>query len=191
MRHFFHQLVLGNSAAWKKLLGVVLAVGIVFIWLGRVPTDNPNERINRSAPSNGFLAPTFELSSLDGKVFTLEELQGHPIMLNFWATWCTPCRSEMPAMERVWQNYRDQGLVILAINLQETPDRVMGFVEEFGLTFPVLLDRNGFVFSDYQVQLYPTTFFIGKDGVIQDVVFGGPISETTMASKVSDLMKER
>ena len=94
----------------------------------------------------------------------------------------------MPALQRVWETYQNEGLVILAVNLQESSEQVASFAQELNLSFPILLDSSGRVFQDYNVQLYPTTFFVDGDGVIQEVVYGGPMAETLIASQVSELL---
>jgi peroxiredoxin len=96
----------------------------------------------------------------------------------------------MPALERVWQQYRDQGLVVLAVNQREAPQRVQEFAAQHGLTFPILLDRDGSVAASYRMRALPTTFFIGRDGAIQDAVVGGPLSEALVASKVLTMLEE-
>jgi thiol-disulfide isomerase/thioredoxin len=130
------------------------------------------------------------LEGLQGGATTLSQLGGQVVVVNLWATWCPPCRAEMPALERVWRQYRDQGLVILAANQQESTARVATFVEQYDLTFPVLLDREGSVGSLYRLRAYPTTYFIGRDGIIHKVVIGGPMSEALIASSVAKLLAE-
>jgi peroxiredoxin len=181
--------LLNNRPAWTVLMASVLILGGIWTWLGRVPATAGEGVEPGTAPRPDFVAPDLTLATLNGDTITLSDLRGKGIVLNFWATWCLPCRTEMPALEQTWQSLQDDGLVILAVNLQEDPALVSGFVNEFGLTFPVLLDRDGAVFSRYQVQLYPTTFFIDRDGVVQDVVFGGPMAETLIASKAIELLE--
>ncbi len=168
----------------------VLILGGTWTWWGRVPNEAVGLGAVSAAPRPGFVAPDFTLETLDGEAITLSDLRGKGVVINFWAGWCLPCRTEMPALERTWNALGDDGLVILAVNLQESPNRVGAFVEQFGLTFPILLDRDGSVFEQYQVQLYPTTFFINREGVIQDVIFGGPMAETLIASKAAELLEE-
>lgn len=116
-----------------------LGVGAVLIWLGRVDTPTPVSDIP-PAPRPGAPAPDFELPTLNGELIRLEDLRGQAVVVNLWATWCPPCRAEMPDMQRVYDEYRDDGLVILAINQREAPAEVQTFVDELGLTFPILMD---------------------------------------------------
>lgn len=181
--------LLDSKPVWTALMAGVLLLGGAWAWWGRVPYVEGNV-IAGSAPQAGFTAPDFTLETLDDGKVTLSELQGQVVVINLWATWCPPCRSEMPALERVWNEYRDDGLVMLAVNQREAPSRVSAFVDEFGLTFPVLLDRDGGVGARYHLRAYPTTFFVGRDGVIRDVVLGGPMPEALVASKVRKLLEE-
>jgi peroxiredoxin len=184
------QRLLDNRSAWGILMTCVLVLGGAWTWLGRVSNGGSGLEERNVVPRPGFSAPGFTLETLDGETVTLADFRGKVVVVNFWATWCLPCRTEMPALERAWNALQDNGLVILAVNLQESPGHVSAFVKELGLTFPVLLDRNGAAFDQYQVQLYPTTFFIGRDGIIQEVVFGGPMAETLIVSKATELLEE-
>ncbi|NLG71452.1 MAG: TlpA family protein disulfide reductase [Chloroflexi bacterium] len=111
-------------------------------------------------------APPFELQSLAGETYRLEDLHGQPVVVNFWATWCAPCRLEMPLLDSYQAQYGDQ-LTILAVNFDEPQDLVQRFVDELGLTLPVLLDPGGKVVNQYRVRGYPTTVFIDAEGVIR------------------------
>lgn len=183
------QRLLDDRRLWTALMVAVLFLGGAWTWQGRQPDAEGGLSVG-SAPQVGFTAPDFTLETLKGGTETLSELRGQVVVINLWATWCPPCRAEMPALERVWNEYRDDGLVILAVNEQEASSRVGAFVEELGLTFPVLLDRDGGVGARYRLRAYPTTLFVGRDGVISDVVLGGPMSEALIASKVSGLLEE-
>jgi peroxiredoxin len=143
------------------------------------------------APHQGFLAPDFTAQSLDGEITTLSSFKGKPVLVNLWASWCLPCRTEMPALERVYQDFQDQGFTILAVNAtsQDNLSEVNAFVKEYGLSIPILLDESGDITSLYQISAFPTSFFISADGVIQDVVVGGPMSEALLRSRVEHLLK--
>jgi thiol-disulfide isomerase/thioredoxin len=120
----------------------------------------------------------------------LSGLRGQSVIVNLWASWCPPCRAEMPALERVYKANRDRGLEILAVNttFQDSEAAAAEFVQEFGLTFPIALDRTGEVSRSYLLRALPTTFFIDRDGVIRKVVLGGPMSETTLQTAVEELL---
>lgn len=139
-------------------------------------------------PEIGKLAPDFELSSLDGQVVSLSDFRGKPVFLNFWATWCGPCRFEMPFIQKMYEGLSSEGLVVLAVNVQENPTRVKEFVESFGLTFPVLLATNSEVPLAYNIRGIPATFFIDENGIIQDIKIGAFASEVEIASRLSKIM---
>jgi len=138
--------------------------------------DLPQELVlpgMRVEAQEGSLAPDFLLPTLDGGQVRLSELRGHPVVLNFWATWCAPCRKEVPQLVAAYDRHRPAGLVIIAVNLQEPEDRVRRFAEEFQMKFPVALDKTGQVTLGYQVWGLPTTFFIDRQGVVRSI-FQGP-----------------
>ncbi len=118
-------------------------------------------------------APDFTLPDLDGKQVSLHDYRGKLIFLNFWATWCIPCREEMPAMEQLHQTFQPQGLAILAVDLKESPDKVKAFFDQYRLSYTALLDEGGSVFRDYQVMGLPTTYLIGREGTLLARGVGG------------------
>ncbi|HSF29591.1 MAG TPA: TlpA disulfide reductase family protein [Candidatus Tectomicrobia bacterium] len=118
-------------------------------------------------------APDFTLPTADGQQVSLQQYRGKVVFLNFWATWCIPCREEMPALERLHQTYQAQDLAVISIDLKETAEQVKGFFEKHSLSFPALLDQNGSVFRDYLVAGMPTTYLIGRDGMLLARGVGG------------------
>ncbi|MDR0496523.1 MAG: TlpA family protein disulfide reductase [Treponema sp.] len=108
----------------------------------------------------------FSLSTLDGEARSLSALKGKVVFLNFWATWCGPCRAEMPSMEVLYNRFKDRGLEMLAVNCRENWSEVVVFMGEYQLTFPALLDMDGKVSTSYGIQAIPTTFIIDRDGKI-------------------------
>lgn len=120
-------------------------------------------------PQIGSLAPDFQLQDLNGETVSLSDLRGSPVILNFWATWCGACRSEMPYLQQVYDEWQGQGLVILTISLREPSTTVADFMQTNNLSFPVLLDINDDVRQMYIVSGIPTTFFIDEDGIIQAI----------------------
>ena len=114
----------------------------------------------------GFAAPELTLTDLEGQEIRLSELRGKPVLVNFWAVWCGFCRIELPEMQEVYQEHKDDGFVILAIDVQEDPDQVKAFVDELGLTFPIIIDDTGVTTRAYRVRGLPTSYFIGPDGII-------------------------
>ncbi len=121
----------------------------------------------------GFQTPTADLPAVDfslkdlfGKDKNLSSYAGKVVFLNFWATWCGPCRAEIPSMEELYLELRNEGFVIVAVNSQETGEQVAGFVENIGMSFPVLLDTGGRVGAAYGIRAIPTTYIIDPQGYI-------------------------
>ena len=117
-----------------------------------------------ASPSTKGLAPDFTLTGLDGNRHSLSEYRGHVVLVNFWATWCIPCRAEIPELEVSYRKHQAQGVVFLGIDWKEGIDQVAPFVAERQVTYPVLLDSDGKVYSAYQVAALPETFVIDKQG---------------------------
>lgn len=170
----------------------VFLLGSGWTVLSRVPPAATTNGQPPPSPREGFSAPDFTLELLGGGEVTLSDLRGQVVMVNLWASWCPPCRKEMPDIEQVYQDFKEDGLVVLAVNTtyQDTEAGAAAFIQEFGLTFPVPLDRTGVVARQYQLRGLPTTYFIDRDGVIQSVVVGGPMSASLIRSKVQDLLAE-
>ncbi|MFC1997020.1 peroxiredoxin family protein [Chloroflexota bacterium] len=177
---------------WTITSILILALGAGWIWMSAVPQGSTTPG-GIPAPQEEFLAPDFKLNTLDGDSITLSDLRGKAVLVNFWATWCPPCRSEMPAMQQVFDDYGPDELVILAVNssYQDQSDDVDTFVFERGLTFPVLLDTTGEISDQYQVNSLPTTFFIDPEGIIKEIVIGGPMSEALLRTRVDRLLREQ
>lgn len=178
----------GLAALLMGTGGLVLVLAaLLWVWLTR---SAPVEALT-TAPRVGAQAPDFTLTTLEGRTVQLSALRGQAVLVNFWATWCPPCRAEMPALEQVYRAYRDQGFVVLAVNASDQDGGdVPAFVAAYGLTFPILLDQDGAVQRRYQVEAFPTSFFIDRRGVVQDVVVGGPMSEAGLRVRVERLLQE-
>ena len=130
------------------------------------PAPTPRTILSTSS-TDGEAAPDFEVETFDGETLKLSDLNGKVVVLNFWASWCPPCRWEMPFFETMWQEYQEQGVVFLGIAMSDTLENVKAFAEEAGVTYPVALDTTTEIARDYEVLTLPTTYFIGKDGNIE------------------------
>ncbi len=179
------QVLFSRPRAWAVVFVVVLVAGPVWI-----ASSRPGDTVAiPPAPRAGAPAPAFEAATLGGGTIALGDLRGQVVVLNLWASWCTPCRAEMPALERVWQRYARDGLVILAVNQGEDAATVREFVREHDLTFAVALDPREQVGRQYALVAYPTTLFIDRDGVIRKVVRGGPMPEALVEDQVRALLE--
>ncbi len=157
----------------RKILLLALALALLlptyYLWAGASrPGGAPGGKV-----VIGEQAPDFTLRDLAGKTVTLSALEGKVVLVNFWATWCPPCRTEMPSMERLYRAFKGQDFEMLAINVEEDGAKVLpNFLSEHPHSFPVLLDEKAEVQSSYGVFRYPETFVVGKNGVVVDKVIG-------------------
>ncbi|MFC3038962.1 thiol-disulfide oxidoreductase ResA [Virgibacillus xinjiangensis] len=156
------------------IIGVLLAA-VVYALVSNVTNDN-------TVYGEGDMAPDFQLKQINEnnemETIQLSELEGKGVMLNFWGTWCPPCKEEMPYMEQLYPEYKEKGVEIVAVSLDATELVVHRFIDKYGLTFPVPHDTTGEVMDLYKVGPLPTTFFINPDGEIENVVEGGLTLET-------------
>jgi peroxiredoxin len=136
----------------------------------------------------GRAAPDFLLETPDGGQLRFSDLRGKPVIVNFWASWCTPCRKEMPEIVRAYTEHQAAGLQIVAVDLQENAEQVRSFADEFGMTFPIVIDRTGSVGAAWRiggpVQGIPSSYFIDADGVVRARVFG-PMTEQEIAEHLA------
>ena len=175
---------------------VVGAIGLAIVLIQRggdvESVDTTAGALDTQSPEKGEPAPDFALTSLDGEQVRLSDLRGTPVVLNFWATWCGPCRDEMPHIQEAYAA-GNGAFVVLGVNAEGTPTEMArrlsrDYVDEIGLTFPILLDSPSTeVFDQYRLRGLPDTFFIDREGVIRDVVVG-PLSRTALEEKLADLL---
>lgn len=130
------------------------------------------KKLGIERPEKRILAPDFTLEDLSGRRVSLKGLRGKVVFLNFWATWCIPCREEMPTMEKLHREFKEQGLEVIAVNVKEGRKEVRRFFDELGLTFMALLDKDGEVSQEYGAWGIPTSYFINRRGVIVGKVMG-------------------
>jgi peroxiredoxin len=197
-----------------SLRQVTLAIGIVAVSgvlltlanapIGSTPVGLPNPEPSAyllRAPLAGLrpgdLAPeltvtaadgaTFQLTDLDGQPIRLADLRGKAIWLNFWASWCPPCQSETPILRSLDQRYRDRGLALIGIQVQQTVDDGRRYATTYSLRYRIGADVAGDIFREYKVFALPTQFFIGTDGVVRQVV-NGPLDEVSAAALVESIL---
>jgi peroxiredoxin len=174
----------------RIIYSIILLLGLVWIFLSTDKTGASTAgRI--PAPQTGFLAPDFELKTQQGESIQLSDLRGQAVLVNLWATWCPPCREEMATIEKIYDEYRDRGFTVLAVNTMNQDDSlaIMSFVHEHGLTFPILLDESGTMANAYELKSLPSSYFIDRAGMIKDVVIGGPMAEALLRTRVADILR--
>jgi peroxiredoxin len=131
-------------------------------------------------PQIGGPAADFQAETPQGKPVSLSEYKGKVVILTFWATWCEPCKKEMPEIEAAYENHKEEGLVVLAVNFGEKADQAEAFAKKMGLTFPIVVDRRANIAERYGVVSLPVTFFIDPNGIIRERVFGGTLTEQSI-----------
>jgi peroxiredoxin len=137
----------------------------------------------------GNLAPDFELTTLDGKQVRLSDYRGKKVILNFWATWCPPCKAEVPDLEKFYSTYKDKGIVILGVNLtqaEKNQSAIKAFVKSYGITYTIPLDVKSLISGIYQVSAIPTSYIIDSRGIISKKVVG-PMDFKTMKSILANI----
>ncbi len=187
------------------LAGVVLAVMAMVLFLqnntnaNSAPADTSNipadlaiatlagVKNTGAQPSPNKPAPNFAFRYPDGTTFTLADFRGQPVIVNFWATWCPPCRREMPGLVKAYETYKDDGLMILEVDVAEPAEAVEQFVQEYNMTMPVILDQRQEVTRLYRTDSFPTSFFIDKDGIIQ-ARWIGYLPEEQLAANLEKIM---
>jgi peroxiredoxin len=155
--------------------GIVLlgaAVGGAAYWSRATPAGRP-AAFPVARPAEPIAAADFELVDLAGHVVRLSDLRGRVVLLNFWATWCAPCREEMPALGTLAGELGPRGLAVLGVNYKESKPGIEAFVREWKLAIPVLLDKEGHVAERYQVYALPATFIVNRRGMVIGTVLGG------------------
>lgn len=144
-----------------------------------------------SRPTAGLPAADFTLTDLQGKPQSLSQYRGKVVLLNFWATWCKPCTTEMPAMQTTYDQLKDKGFVVLAVNELEDDRKVAEHIKAYGHTFPVLMDKDNRVANLYGVYGLPVSVFIDEQGVMQEYVKGGLLTEQRILEIVQRIKGER
>ncbi len=170
---------------WKKVLIPVVVVVPIIALLAFGFTRNPREI---PSPLVGKPAPAFTLTRFDGGTVSLEELRGKVVFLNFWASWCPPCRAEARMLEAAWQAYRDRDVVFVGANIQDQEPAARAFLEEFGITYPNGVDRGSRTAIDYGVWGLPETFIIDRTGRITYKHVGG-IGWATLTARLDEALQ--
>ncbi len=166
-----------------RILGL-LVMGLVLVLSG-----SPLWGMGSRVPAVGTPAEDFRLTDLEGKQQSLSQYRGKVVLVNFWATWCKPCTTEMPAMQATYDKLRDKGFVVLAINELEDDAKVREHIKQYGHTFPVLMDRDNKVANQFGVFGLPVSVFIDEKGVVREYIKGGLLTEQKILDVVARIQK--
>ncbi|RTR30384.1 thiol-disulfide oxidoreductase ResA [Robertmurraya yapensis] len=165
----------------RTVILLVLGAAVIYtLYANFTKDDNPEIEVGKKAPD-------FVLTDLNGEKYRLSDFEGKGVLLNFWATWCPPCEREMPYLEQQYQNYNDEGIQVLTVNVGEATVTVKEFIDRHKLTFPVLNDKNQEVLTAYGVDPLPITFLIDKDGIIKKIHKGEIINEAVIADMAKEI----
>ncbi|HET8563580.1 MAG TPA: TlpA disulfide reductase family protein [Candidatus Binatia bacterium] len=170
---------------WRRLFVLLVIIGPM-LWLLAFGFSRDPRHIN--SPLVARQAPAFELTLLDGKKISLSDLRGKAVFLNFWASWCAPCRVEARDLEAAWQQLKDKNMVFLGVDLQDTEKNAIDFLKEFNVTYPNGQDTSGKIAVDYGVWGIPESFFIDPQGRITYKHVGG-IRAATVAAKLDEALR--
>ncbi|MBI3624561.1 MAG: TlpA family protein disulfide reductase [Candidatus Rokubacteria bacterium] len=166
-------LALTYTGAVRVLRSVFLLAIVVLLIPREAVAQDPYKALDLIRPARLQAAKELGVPSLNGKVLRLADYKGKVVFVNFWATWCPPCKEEMPAMERLYQRYKDKGLVVVAVSVDsEGGPIVVPFVKEHKLTFPIGLDQKMAVADRYGVRALPTSFLVNKTGTLVALALG-------------------
>ena len=169
-----------------KPVFVVIALLVALVGLPAFDGWSMGSRV----PAVGTLVEDFHLTDLEGKSQSLSQYRGKIVLVNFWATWCKPCTTEMPAMQAMYDKLRDKGFVVLAINELEDDAKVREHIKQYGHTFPVLMDRDNKVANQFGVFGLPVSVFIDQEGRAQEYIKGGLLTEQKIDETIARIQKQ-
>jgi len=179
-----------RSVRKRRIIGFLVAslvsAGLLALLGSQVLVPAQNQSNSAVSPLLGHPAPDFTLAVLGthpGPAMHLASLKGKPVMLNFWASWCDPCKHEAPLLQNTWQRVQGQGIVFVGIDIQDTQSDGLNFLQTYGITYPNVVDASGSVTINYGVTGVPETFFLNRQGVIVKKVIG-ELTEQTLQSNL-------
>ncbi|MBH0201764.1 MAG: TlpA family protein disulfide reductase [Nitrospira sp.] len=175
---------MGAKSTKNRVVTAALAVCLTFLVSGGLVWG-----MGSRVPAVGTTAEDFRLVDLDGKPQSLSQYRGKVVLVNFWATWCKPCTTEMPAMQVTFDKLREKGFVVLAVNELEDEPKVRDHIKQHGHTFPVLMDRDNKVANQFGVFGLPVSVFIDEKGVVREYIKGGLLTEQLILDTVARIQK--
>jgi cytochrome c biogenesis protein CcmG/thiol:disulfide interchange protein DsbE len=175
-----------NPQPWKRSLANLIGFGFLFALMGLLGWGLI--KVQKGPVQDG-IAPDFSLTSFEGETLTLSELQGQVIIINFWASWCPPCRDEAPYLEQTWRKYKDQDVIFIGVDYVDTDKEALAYIEEFDITYFNGPDIGTRISQAYNIQGVPETFFIAKNGELRGMHVG-PLFPPDLDNKIEGLLAE-
>jgi cytochrome c biogenesis protein CcmG/thiol:disulfide interchange protein DsbE len=170
-------------AAQAVALAAVVSLLVLLVW--RVATADRSQIPARLEPGKSVVAPEFDLPRLDREGnLSLASLRGKAVVINFWASWCAPCRDEAPLLEAAWKRYRSRGLVVVGVDYDDFSGDARAFARRNGMTYPLVQDRKKTTVSHYDVTGVPETFFVDREGRLVGELIAGPVEERPLAENI-------
>ena len=179
--------VLPELTARSKRTGLIVTFAIILALLGLLAWGL---RKVQAGPISSGMAPDFTLTSFDGRTLTLSELRGQVVIINFWASWCPPCREEAAYLEQTWRKYKDQGVIFIGVDWVDTEKEALAYMDEFDLTYFNGPDIGTRIAQAYNIQGVPETFYVAKNGELRGVHIG-PLKSPALDDKIDELLAEK
>ena len=171
-----------------RVLGFAFVVAVVLALVLMLGYGLANKQGNTGNSLLAREAPNFTLELFDGNTLTLADLRGRPAVVNFWASWCPPCREEAADVEKVWRDYKDRDVVFVGVNVSDARQDALDYIKEFDITYSNGPDRGKDIYDAYGVTGFPETFFVNRQGIVVRK-FVGPLDQQTLAAFVEDLLQ--
>ena len=176
-----------ESAPKSKRTGLIVAFAVILALLGLLAWGL---RKVQAGPVQSGMAPDFTLTSFDGRTLTLSELRGQVVIINFWASWCPPCREEAAYLEQTWRKYKDKGVIFIGVDWVDTEKEALAYMKEFDLTYFNGPDIGTRIAQAYNIQGVPETFYVAKNGELRGVHIG-PLKSPELDDKIDELLAEK
>ena len=171
----------------RKRIGVIITFAVILTLLGLLAWGLKKAQ---AGPLDNGLAPDFTITDFDGRTATLSELRGQVVVINFWASWCPPCREEAAYLEETWRKYEDKGVVFIGVDYVDTEKEALAYIAEFDITYLNGPDIGTRISQAYNIQGVPETFFVAKNGELRGVHIG-PMKSPQLDEKIEELLAEQ
>lgn len=178
---------MSNFKSYKLLIILAVAGLAIALGIGALLLTQGSNGLPANSSEAREAAPNFELALLDGKSFKLSDYKGKPVLINFFASWCLPCREEMPVLEKIIGDYQPKGVVFVGIAVDDTEEKMKDFIARYKVTFPVGLDKTSEIQKSFGLYGIPTTYFIDKEGVI-NYFHSGVVTEDLLKHELDKLL---